>query len=1080
MKRTSLKHLSLLTISLACVLLAGCTQQARKTRHLAKADKYFAVGAYPDAEVEYLNVLKEDQLDAHAFSRLGLIYSENGRITRAYPFLKRAQELDAGNLQVRLKLGQLNLLLGNLKAAQTEALDILEKDPKYPEAAALLAQTGKTPKDITPIRQRLDKLVEQTGVSAGTEIAFGLLALQAGQLNEAQTRFTHAQALNPKSYQAQYALGTLRWSLGDFTNAAVYLKQAAELSPPRALERVTYANFKLKTGAVDEGRQLLTAITKDTPDYLPAWGALAELALTQKPLTQKQFDECSACINQIQARDPENYQSQMLGARMKLLQGESAAAVAEYEKLAGRFHGSPQIHFQLALAYLFTGDSAKALKNFNETVSLDPNYDEAVLWQAQLNTQKDNPDAAIKSLVPLLERRPQLDMGYLYLAGAYAAKGDFANAVATCRRLEKLHPETPQVPFVIGGLLLKQNKTPEARREFAKARALAPDFLPALQQLVALDIFEKNFSAVLKTVETEIEKHPALPELRAIRARVLIAQTNLDLAERDLKKAIELDAGYRPAYMMLADLYVSSKKNEKALEELNQFVAQKPRDVPALMLIGMIQNERGNFAESRATYERLLAVDPNFGIALNNLAYLYSEKFGQLDKAYEMARKARDLAPYDPSSSDTLGWILFKRGDYSWALSLLQASAEKLPDEPEIFHHLGMTYYMMNDEVRAGNALKRAVASTRDFPGKEEARKRLALLALDYTQPGTEVSSQLEKRLVEQPDDPIALTHLAAIYEKQGATEKAAQVYEQVIKQNSGNPRLLINLARLYSEHLNNAPKALELAKAAYKLAPEDMDVAHMLGRLVFAGGQHKWALTLLQQGGARQSADAGLLYDLAWALYSTGQDAEAESTMHDALLSNPAFAHAPETRQFLDLLSLASDPAKAAEAAGKIQQLLKADPNNIPALMASAAAAEQRAEISAANDTLEQVLQRYPDFTPAIKKLAGHYSETPGKEQRAYELAVKAREALPKDAEVAKTLGIISYRRGDFQGAARLLNQSAQNETTDGKTFYYLGMAQHQLKQAKASKSALQKALNLNLPSQLAEEAKRVLAQTK
>ena len=1085
MNLTPLKKVTLLTTALACILLAGCTPQARKSSHLAKADKYFDAGDYAQAEVEYLNVANLDKDDAHAFSRLGLIYFENGRMMRAYPALKRAEEIDPNNLQVRLKLGHLNLAVGNAKDAREEALFILEKDPKYAEAAFLLAQTGRTQKEIETIRQRLDKLVEQTGVSAWTEIGLGMLDLQAGKLQEARTRFAHAQTLDPKSPNAHFAAGSLSWAMNDLTNADHALKLAAELSPPRSNQRLGYANFKLKTGTLEEGKQMLTEITKNTPDYLPAWGTLAEIALAQKPFDeiarQKQFDECSRLLNQIQARDPENYQAQMLNARLKLVQGRVEEAVAEYERLAQRFNRSPQNFFQLGLAYLFAGDNAKALKNFNEAVALDPNFDDAILWQAQLNTQRDDPDSAIKSLTQLLQRRPQLDSAYLYLAGAYAKKADFASAIATCRRLEKFHPDTPQVPFVIGGLLLQQDKITEARQEFMQARKLAPDFQPAFQQLVVLDIHDKNFKSALNSVQVEIDKQPSLPELRALRAQVLISQTNLDEAERDLKKAIELNQDYRPAYMMLADLYVNSKKNEKALEGLLQFVDKNPRDVPALLLIGMIQNEHGNFAEARATYERLLGINPNFGIALNNLAYLYSEQFGLLDKAYETARRARDLAPYDPASSDTLGWILFKRGDYSWAVSLLQTSAEKLPGEPEVFYHLGMTYYMMNDEVRAGNAFKRAAALTREFPGKEEMRKRLALLTLDYTQSGTNVTALLEKRLAEQSDDPVALTHLAAIYEKQGVQEKAAQLYEQVIKQNSNNPKSLINLARLYADHLNNPSKALDLAKAAYKLAPGDVEVAHVLGRLVFGAGQYKWALSLLQQGGARQSADAGLLYDLAAALYSMGQSAEAEATMRDALLSNPSFAHAKEANQFLELLALSNDPAKAAEATRQIQLILKADPGNIPALMASAAAAEQRGEPNSANSLLEQVLQHYPEFTPAVKKLAANYSEIPGKEQRAYELAVKAREALPVDESVARILGIISYQRGDFSGAVRLLNQSLKNPASaDGKSYYYLGMAQFKLKRLAESKSALQQAVAKNLPNPLADEAKRTLAQIK
>jgi tetratricopeptide (TPR) repeat protein len=964
--------------------------------------------------------------------------------------------------------------LGNTKAAREDAIAILDKDPNYPEAAFLLAETGKKQPDSDVIRQRLEKVVQQTGTTAWTEIGFGTLDFEAGYFIDAGVRFTHAQTLDPKLASAWYSLGILQWAMNDLTNADLSLKKAAELSPPRGPQRLGYADFKSKTGAVEEGKRLMAEITKRTPDYLPAWVSLAEIALAQN-----NYDECAAFIKQIQARDPDNYQSLLLGARMKLVRGQYDQAIAEFENLTGRFKNSPQVFFQLGFAYLFKNETSKALKNFNEAVFLDPNFEAALIEQAKLNVQKENPDLAIASLTQLIKRRPQNSLAYLILAGAYFAKGNYDDAVATCRRLEKLHPESPEVPFVIGGFLLKQGKNDDARAEFAKAKTLSPDFLPAMEKLATLDLSEKKPESALARVQAEIDKHPDFPELHALRAQIFLSQTNFVPAEKSLQRAIELDANYLRAYFMLANLYVNSKKSDQALKQLNEIVV-KTNDASALMLIGMIQNEQGHYAEARSTYEKLLEFNSTNRIALNNLAYLYSEKFGLLDKAVQAARKARDLAPYDPSLSDTLGWVLFKRGEYSWALSLLQASADKLPDEPEVLFHLGMTYYVMNDEGRARNAFTRALALTREFPGREEARKRLALLSLDFAKGGADVISNLEKRIAEQPDDPIALSHLAAIYEKQGAREKAVQVYEQVLKQNPDNPKLLIALARLYSEHLNNPQKALDLAKEAYKLAPEDLDISHVLGRLVFADGQYKWALSLLQQSARKQTADPELLYDLAWALYSNGQTSDAESTMHDALQSNPSFAHAAEASQFLNLVSLSSDPAKAAQASSQIQQMLKADPNNVPALMASAAASENRGDINAAGATCEQILKRYPDFTPAVKKLALYYSEAAGMEQKAYALAVKAREALPKDAEVAKALGIISYRRSDFQGAVRLLTQSTQNETKDGKAFYYLGMAHYQLKHMKDARSALQQALTMNLPGPLAEEAKRVLAQIK
>src|SRR5205807_10637380 len=120
--------------------------------------------------------------------------------------------------------------------------------------------------------------------------------------------------------------------------------------------------------------------------------------------------------------------------------------------------------------------------------------------------------------------------------------------------------------------------------------------------------------------------------------------------------------------------------------------------------------------------------EPNFVSALNNLAYLYAERLNDVDKAYDLARQARDLQGHDPAVGDTFGWVLYKRGDFQQSLPILQESAQKIPDNPEIHFHLGMTAYMMGQTDLARVALQKAARATEDFPGMDEAKRRLALL----------------------------------------------------------------------------------------------------------------------------------------------------------------------------------------------------------------------------------------------------------------------------------------------------------------------------------------------------------------
>ena len=199
---------------------------------------------------------------------------------------------------------------------------------------------------------------------------------------------------------------------------------------------------------------------------------------------------------------------------------------------------------------------------------------------------------------------------------------------------------------------------------------------------------------------------------------------------------------------------------------------------------------------------------------------------------------------------------------------------------------------------------------------------------------------------------------------------------------------------------------------------------------------------------------------------------------MRQALAAGLPSAQADGATRFLEKLDLAADPAQALAAAPKIAEWIKSDPAEVPALMAWAASSEQRPDLRAARKAYEDVLARYPDFSPAQRRLAILYAADPGEVQKGYELATKARAAFPGDAEITKALGIIIYRQGDFTRAARLLAEGAGARPDDAEVRYYLGMTQRRLRQDAESRASLQRALALKLSNDLAEEARRVLAE--
>ena len=139
-----------------------------------------------------------------------------------------------------------------------------------------------------------------------------------------------------------------------------------------------------------------------------------------------------------------------------------------------------------------------------------------------------------------------------------------------------------------------------------------------------------------------------------------------------------------------------------------------------------------------------------------------------------------------------------------------------------------------------------------------------------------------------------------------------------------------------------------------------------------------------------------------------------------------------------------------------------------------------QTANSAAAIKDYEAVLGKYPDFAPAQKRLVILYVENPENDEKTSALAVKARQAYPDDPELAEALGIVAYRQKDFARAANLLQESARQRSGDAKLMFYLGMAQNVLDKQAESKQSLQKALKLNLPDDLAAEARRIISEQK
>jgi tetratricopeptide (TPR) repeat protein len=895
-------------LPLVAIASFGCAkQEENKEQHLSRANDYFAAEQYAKAEKEYRDVLRLAPEDPVALRHLGIIYLDQGQFLQAYPLLKKSVELQPDDPEIQLKLGTILLSSGAYADARDAAQQVLDKQPGNEQALLLLADASRKPEDIEDARKLIQSLREKDQDRAYYHLALGSLDLRQNDQARAESEFKAALNLDPKSIEANAALGSFYWSRNDLKGAGQAFKTVADLAPPRSPAWQRYADFLIRTGASAEAKSFLEEIYRKAPEYLPPRVFLMKMACAEH-----QDDDCITRVQNILSQDPINYDALYVDGILSLSKGDAAKAMREFEYLSNTYLQNPQVRYQLALAYLLYAKSAGAVERrkavesaesrLAEAIKLNPHFDQAILLLAELKIRKGVPAAAVDLLAPLIKERPQIAQAHYLLATAYLAQQKRDDALAVYRQMTELFPKDPQPPFLVGSILLAQGQQADARKAFEKSVEISPDYLPPVEKLVDLDIAEQQYAAALARVEKHIDKNPKLAQAWGLKGKIYLAQRDFTHAEPDLLKAVELDPKLEPAYLLLGQLYVASNRQQEAIAKLSAFVENNKtaQTVPAMMQLAMIQEQQKNFTAARDAYENVLTVAPNFPLALNNLAVLYSERLGELDKAYDLAKKANEAAPNEPHLADTLGWILFKKGDYGNALRLLQESAGRLPDQSEIQFHLGMAHYMVGEEGPARIALQKAADSSADFPGKDEARQRLALLAINAGTANAGARTELEKYLRERPNDPAALARLAEMQQRDGAVDQAVKTYEKLIADNPLYAPATRQLALLYGQLSTDSAKAYELVTKARQTYPDDPDIAKTLGILNYRRGYYPQAVELLKQAIAKRKDDAQLLYYLGEVHHQLKQWDECKGVLERALTLNLSPGLADDARRAL------------------------------------------------------------------------------------------------------------------------------------------------------------------------------------
>jgi tetratricopeptide (TPR) repeat protein len=337
--------------------------------------------------------------------------------------------------------------------------------------------------------------------------------------------------------------------------------------------------------------------------------------------------------------------------------------------------------------------------------------------------------AAVDNVEALLGKGIKEPALYLLLGSAYLGKKDPVRAGVVLQTYLEKRPEDGRGKYLFGLALRGQGKQAESVKYFEEALDASPPVRGSLDQLVAIDMANKDLDSALKRVMKQKELSPDDPQTYQLLGLVHIARKETDRAEAAYLKAVEIDPRFVGAYMELAKLYAVQKNFDKAFVQLEEVIKIDPKNIDALLFSGILHQQEGDIDKAREAYEAIIAFNPGYVPAANNLAYIYCEYLGDNEKALRLAKTAREGSPGNPNVADTLGWVLYKQKNFEMALTYLQEAAAKVPDNTEVLFHLGMAQYQLGNYDEAKKLLNSALEKGGRFRGTQEAERALAEMA---------------------------------------------------------------------------------------------------------------------------------------------------------------------------------------------------------------------------------------------------------------------------------------------------------------------------------------------------------------
>ncbi len=830
-----------------------------------------------------------------------------GNFRGAVVLFKNALEKDANFLEARTGLAEAYLATGSFAKAENEFKKVLRQNPSANHILLKLATIYIQQNKPEAALLELDNFHSSNAETVESLTLYGRAHGSSGDFASAENLFKKALLLGPDAIQPRLYLAKVYLQRKDLDRARTLLREIIERDEKFTQAYYLLASVETRSGNRDAALQVYQSLVQVEPKELQALYMIGMLQMDKG-----QLDEAQKTVDKLLATFKDRPEGFRLKGLLLYRQGKYADAILAFEaSLKSQQH--LLAYFFLGLSHYSQNQLEIALNHFQKALDLNPDFERARILVSMTLLKQKRVDDAIIEIQKVLRKNPNSAYAHNILGSAYLAKGQYDEGMAELERATEIDPNLADAHMKRGLFHLAKGEGAQGEADLIKAVEAAPEVLNSRLMLVTHYLRQKNYSAVIETLNAGMDGSPADALLNNYLAAAYFSQKKPEQAMKALQQAKLANPDYLTPYFNLASYYASKSDYQQAIIEYQSVLKQDAKSIKALLGMAAIYTLQGQSADLDKVYQQLEATGTEQGFVAS-ATYLAKQK----DFAQSLSKVERGLETHKNSAAllELKGGLHRQQKQYEAAESAYVRLSGIAPERGNQL--LVRLYLQIGKSAKAGQLVDELLqsAADKDYPyllaaglalNKKQPQKAVEVLqkgissvanklrlqmrlAAIFEATGKGQAEQIYQRIVEEvPRFAPAYTSLAFINERRGDKGKALELYRTALKYDRKNVGALNNLAYLLTDNFGQQKEALELAMQAYRNQPNDPRIMDTMGYVLLKNRRIEDALNLLEKANELLPDVAAIQLHLAMAKIATGEKSAAKELLAQIVAAGSA-----------------------------------------------------------------------------------------------------------------------------------------------------------------------------------------------